>query len=426
MDGPSISEHWAEEYYRQQGDGRKTRGWKHVLRPAAIVAYTAVAGRVIAGPIALIVLFTTTNYFSDATVFIKADQSIFAFTERDASMAGGCLGCLGPCKIAILKYKVIENVAITAAPPFFSFTSLPPIESLYNFSSLSADELAFSDALDANGTLCQSSKNVWGTVPIVVTGTAQELLNIVKMAKLNLSPQMVRELELAIEYAEDCKTGWTMMSVVHLFQYPTSVGSTEFGQVPAVDTHVFPDYTECRPVVEITDELVGSKLALGTDGVDLLKTVPDQLKLFPYSFTSSLPYISRSADKSKTKNGSTSVVQPYFRAYYGGCRVRAVNTTGVYIEDACEISKHWLSYGLMVHSPDDIPLCTTGDICIHNYFNSLWESNHYIDHTVPNTVGMDLNTFRSRYGDRISISVLPGLVVAQMLTVGVTWTSVCQ
>ncbi|GMF33235.1 unnamed protein product [Phytophthora lilii] len=73
------------------------------------------------------------------------------------------------------------------------------------------------------------------------------------MANLNLSPQMVRELELVIERADDCVTGWTMVSVVRLFEYPTTAGSTELGQVPAVDTHVFPDYTECRPVMEIDD-----------------------------------------------------------------------------------------------------------------------------------------------------------------------------
>ncbi|KAK1943798.1 hypothetical protein P3T76_005194 [Phytophthora citrophthora] len=149
------------------------------------------------------------------------------------------------------------------------------------------------------------------------------------MANLNLAPQMVRELELVIQHAEECVSGWTMMSVVRLFQYPTTGG---FGQVPAVDTHIFPDYTECRPAVDI-DGLVGSKLALPTNGQDLLKVVPDQLTLFPYSFTSSLPKIFRisPADPSKTQNGATTVVQSLLRGYYGGCRVRAVNTTGVYI-----------------------------------------------------------------------------------------------
>ncbi|KAE9360388.1 hypothetical protein PR003_g210 [Phytophthora rubi] len=340
--GEVASAHWSAAYVNEQAQARKMQGWGSLLRPSAIAAYVAIAGRIVVGPIALLLLFAATGYLSDATVFIKADESIFAFTERDPSMAGGCTGCLGPCKIVMLKYKLIEEVAITSAPLLYFH----------------------------------------------LLGTAQELFNIIKMAKLNLSPQMMRELELAIELADECVTGWTMMSVVRLFQYPTAEGSTDFGQVPAVDTHVFPDYPECRPAVEITDELVGSKLALDTNGRDLLEVVPDELTLFPYSFTSSLPHIARSvpADKSKTKNGATSVVQTYLRAYYGGCRVRAVNTTGIYIEDTCEISNHWVCYGLMVHSPDDIPLCSTGDVCIHNFFNSLWEWQHYIDPKVNNRI----------------------------------------
>ncbi|OWZ08503.1 hypothetical protein PHMEG_00018943 [Phytophthora megakarya] len=409
---------WAEAYYQEQTQARKNRGWKSLLRPSAVAAYLAIAGRIVVGPLALLLLFFATGYLTDATVFIKADESIFAFTERDSSMAGGCTGCLGPCKIVMLKYKLLEDVAITSAPPFFTFTSLPPTESLYDFSSMSAEELAFAAELDKNGTLCQSSKNEWGTSPIVVTGTAQELLNIVHMAKLNLSPQMVRELELAIERADECVTGWTMMSVVRLFQCPATKGSTDFNQVPAVDTHIFPDYTECRPVVEVD---VGSKLAYNTNGEDVLAVVPDQLTLFPYSFTSSLPAMSRSApcDPTKTKNGDTTVVQSYLRAYYGGCRVRHVNTTGIYIEDTCEVSKHWEGYGLMVHSPDDIPLCSTGDVCIHNYFNSLWEWEHYVTADRPDRVGMNLNTFRSRYADTVALSVLPGVVVMQILLMGV-------
>lgn len=123
-DEKGSSAHWAEAYYQDQ---RKTQGWSSLCRPAAVAAYIAIAGRVIAGPLALILLFTSTAYLSDGTVFINADQSIFAFTERDPSMAGGCTGCLGPCKIAMLKYKLIENMAITSAPPFFIFTSLPQL-----------------------------------------------------------------------------------------------------------------------------------------------------------------------------------------------------------------------------------------------------------------------------------------------------------
>ncbi|RLN43982.1 hypothetical protein BBO99_00005739 [Phytophthora kernoviae] len=72
----------------------------------------------------------------------------------------------------------------------------------------------------------------------------------------------------------------------------------------------------------------------------------------------------------------------------------------------------------MAHSPDDVPLCSTGDVCIHNYYNSLWEWVNYIKADNPSRIGMNLNTFRSRYADTVAISVLPGIVVMQMLLMG--------
>ncbi|KAK1943799.1 hypothetical protein P3T76_005195 [Phytophthora citrophthora] len=151
-----TSTQWALTYYQEQAQARKTQSWGSLLRPSAIAAYISIIGRIIAGPVALLLLFAFTGYLTDATVFIKANHSIFAFTERDPSMAGGCTGCLGPCKIVMLKYKLLEDVAITSAPPFFTFTSLPPKVELYDFSPLSDEVLAFSAALDVNGTLCQA------------------------------------------------------------------------------------------------------------------------------------------------------------------------------------------------------------------------------------------------------------------------------
>ncbi|KAG2527851.1 hypothetical protein JM16_002992 [Phytophthora kernoviae] len=72
----------------------------------------------------------------------------------------------------------------------------------------------------------------------------------------------------------------------------------------------------------------------------------------------------------------------------------------------------------MAHSPDDVPLCSTGGVCIHNYYNSLWEWVNYIKADNPSRIGMNLNTFRSRYADTVAISVLPGIVVMQMLLMG--------
>ncbi|KAG3047412.1 hypothetical protein PI124_g24434 [Phytophthora idaei] len=184
-----------------------------------------------------------------------------------------------------------------------------------------------------------------------------------------------------------------MLSLTRLFQFPTKAGDSNFGKLSAVDISIFPDNTECRPVVTIG--LVGSKLAFSTGGEDLLSAVPDSLTMFPYSFTSSLPRVSRVVTASNTKYPATSVVQPLLRAYFGGCRVREVNTAGIFIED------------------------TTGDVCIHNYFNSLWEWVNYISEDRSDRNGMNVNSFRSRYADTVAINLLPGLVVGQVLLMGV-------
>ncbi|KUF99801.1 hypothetical protein AM588_10009731 [Phytophthora nicotianae] len=409
---------WATEYKNREG-GRKPRRWKALFHPSVLTACLAIAGRIIIGPIALLLLFTATNYFSGSSVLIKADKSFFAFTENDMTMAGGCTGCMGPCKIVLLKYSLFNGSAFVSSPVFNAFVALGPTEDLYDFSSLNPEALTLGQSLDDNGGICQSGTNDWGATHNVVTGTAQQILDVINTLGLSVAPQMVRELELSVGRTDGCDTRWSMLSLTRLFQFPTRAGDRNFGKLSAVDISIFPDYTECRPVVMVDDSLVGSKLALVTNGEDLVSVVPDSLTLFPYSFTSSLPHVSRAVPASNTKYPATSVVQPLLRAYFGGCRVRAVNTTGIYIEDTCEVSNHWESYGLMVHSPDDIPLCSTGDVCIHNYFNSLWEWVNYIPEDRPDRNGMNVNSFRSRYADTVAINLLPGLVVGQILLMGV-------
>ncbi|KAE9360932.1 hypothetical protein PF008_g1519 [Phytophthora fragariae] len=340
MDDPGSGEgkNWAVEYYHQQELVRSTQGWRTLLKPSVLGACLAVAGRILIGPLALLLLFCGTEFLSGGTVLIKADNSFFAFTENDLSMAGGCTGCLGPCKIVLLKYSLFNGSAFVNSPDFKAFVGLGPTESLYDFGVLSDEALALGEALDASGAICQSGNNEWGSATNVVTGTAQEVMNVIKMLNLSVAPQMMRELEVGIEQAEKCVTKWNMIGITRLFQYPTTAGDAKFAKIPAVDLNVFPDYTECRPVVANDDSLVGSKLALATNGEDLLSKVPEILTLFPYSFTSSLTPVSRVVSASNTNYGASTVLEPLLRAYYGACRVRAVNTTGVYIEDTCEIS----------------------------------------------------------------------------------------
>jgi hypothetical protein len=151
-------------------------------------------------------------------------------------------------------------------------------------------------------------------------------------------------------------------------QSTTGAPPRSWRQVPQQksETHRFPEFTECRPEVSVDD--TDSKFALATDGEDLLLTVPDVVTLFPNGLLSSMNEVPRVVPAANAKDGAASVVEPQLQAYYGGCQVCQANRTGVFIELACEISSHWATYGLMVQSPDDFPLCRTEDVCIHNYF----------------------------------------------------------
>ncbi|KAG6611096.1 putative transmembrane protein [Phytophthora cinnamomi] len=191
-------------------------------------------------------------------------------------------------------------------------------------------------------------------------------MNVINTMNLSIPPQQMQELELGVENADECVTTWSIMATARLFFFPTTFGSADFGKIPAVVVNVGPDYTECRPNVPVGEIAMDSKLAVGSGGKDLLTVVPEVLTLFPYSFTSSLAPISRVVAAGDTKYKADTVLEPLLQAYYGGCRVREVNTSGVYIEDTCTMSTHWEIYGLMVQSPDDVPLCSTSDVCIHN------------------------------------------------------------
>ncbi|EGZ13605.1 hypothetical protein PHYSODRAFT_335364 [Phytophthora sojae] len=195
----------------------------------------------------------------------------------------------------------------------------------------------------------------------------------------------MRELELGVEHADECVTSWCILAIVRLFYFTTAVGRAQFGKVT-----------------------IGSKLAFATDGNDLLSDVPDQ-----YARTVSR----RSSLQNKVRRYHNSGTGMH--AYYGGCRVREVNTTGVYVESSCEVSKHWESYGLMVQTPEDLPLCSTGSVCIRNYFNTQWEVISTISADNPNRTAIAHNSYRTRYADSVGISVLPGVVVMQILLMGV-------
>ncbi|KAG1705552.1 hypothetical protein DVH05_003240 [Phytophthora capsici] len=377
----------------------------------AVLAFVAVFGRVVVAPMLLLTVFGVTKYLTSGQMFIEAPDSYFAFSAEDAVMVGGCTNCQVGCRTAVFQMSLFEYKALMSKPLF---------ENLYTMSltnvSLSASAIGLADTMEKDGTMCMSGFDEWGSPVTTFKGAPKMIVDVVHTLNLSVMPQVLLEVETAIHTVVNCRTDWVLEAHLRLFKFPTTKASADFSAVSVADFTVFPERTECRPNVSNSD-IVGSKLALPTAGYDLLAVVPDILTLFPYSFNSSLPLVSRTIRA--TDESDVKVLQPLFHGYYGGCRVREVNTTGVYIEEDCVVNQHWVNYGLMVQAPDDLPVCTTGDVCVHNYYNSLWEFVTTVDHSAKDRLTMAINVFRSRYADRVKLSVLPGIVVAQMLIMGV-------
>ncbi|KAE9059467.1 hypothetical protein PF007_g30948, partial [Phytophthora fragariae] len=316
----------------------------------------------------------------------------------------------------LLQMNTFDHEALMSKPTFedlYTATS-------WDYSILSNEALALADRLEASGAICSGGVDEWGSPLSIITGTAEEVVEIIETLNLSVTPLELAEAKKGIETKDECITKWAVEGHLRLFRFQAVKNSIDYSSIPAADFNVYPEYADCRPAVN-NEGIVGEKLALATAGEDLVSVVPDILKLFPYSFDSSLPVISRTlATTSPTIYHVKAVNQSLFRGYYAGCRVRTVNTTGVYIEDACTINKHWQNYGLMLQAPDDIPACTTGSdsVCIHNYYNSLWEWVTGTDST-PGRALMKISVFRNRYADTVALSVLPGMVMVQMLLMGV-------
>ncbi|KAG1686710.1 hypothetical protein DVH05_005981 [Phytophthora capsici] len=407
---------WSISYYEQEKERRrKSERWYRQLRPASIGAYLAIWGRIVVAPLVLLYVFIFTSYLTTGTFLIEAKDSYFAFSEMDLVMSGGCTPCHVECKKVLHQMATFHHEALMSKPTFedlYTATS-------WDYSLIGPEGLALGARLEANGAICSGGVDEWGSPLSIITGEAQEIVEIIETFQLSIDPQQFLEAKKGVEFKHKCVTKWAIESHLRLFKFQAVKNSVDYSSIPAADFNVFPEYTECRPNVD-NKGIVEEKLALATGGEDMVLVVPDLLKLFPYSFVSSIPPVSRSvATSSPTVYTTKSVTQSLFRAYYSGCRVRTVNTTGIYVETACTLSKRWQNYGLMLQAPDDIPVCSTGSssICIHNYYNSLWEWVTGTDET-PGRALMKISVFRNRYADTVDLSVLPGMVVLQMLLMG--------
>ncbi|KAG2931657.1 hypothetical protein PC115_g6024 [Phytophthora cactorum] len=363
----------------------------------------------------MLLVFIFTDYLTTGTFLIEAKDSYFAFSEMDLVMSGGCTPCHIECKTVLHQMATFHHEALMSKPTFENLYTT----SSWDYSLIGPEGLALAARLKASGAICSGGVDEWGSPLSIITGEAEEIVEIIETLALSVSPEQILEARKGIELKDKCVTKWAVEGHLRLFKFQAVKNSVDYSSIPAADFNVFPEYTECRPEVPYQD-VVREKLALATGGEDPVLVVPDLLKLFPYGFTSSIQRVSRViATSSPTVYPAKSVTQSLFRAYYSGCRARTVNTTGIYVEDTCTLSKRWQNYGLMLQAPDDIPVCSTGtsSICIHNYYNSLWEWVTGTDGT-PGRALMKISVFRNRYADTAALSVLPGMVVLQILLMG--------
>ncbi|KAH7459410.1 uncharacterized protein KRP23_15212 [Phytophthora ramorum] len=411
---------WAAQYIAEKQRQQSSRNWRSALHPSVLQAVVAVSGRCLLAPLLLLALCGITNYFSSATFFIEAKDSYFAYSQLDSVMHGGCSGCICSCRKVLIQLSAFGTDAILSKPAYEDMQAIATADVANNdYSRLSPAALALADDLDANGAVCSTGTNDWGTPNVVLASGPDGVLSVINTLGLSLPPQMRRELEVAVERKELCVSRWNIGVLLRLHKFQSVKGSSEYSSVPVADINTFPHYTDCRPDIP-NEGIVGEKLVFATEGEDLLAVVPDILKLFPYEFTgSSLPPISRYITTKPTIYGLTTVTQPLFRSYYAGCRVRTVNTTGVYVEDTCTLLDHWRSYGLTLQAPDDLPVCSTGDVCVRNQYNSEWEYTDDLSTTDPTRLEQIISVFRSRYADTVELSVLPCVVVSQILLMGV-------
>ncbi|KAL4146535.1 hypothetical protein PRNP1_012399 [Phytophthora ramorum] len=390
-----------------------------MLRPIEISAAVAVIGRCVIAPLLLVLVFGATNYLSTAKFFIGPADSYFAYSQLDPVMHGGCSGCVCSCRKVLMQLSAFGSDAVLSKPTYEDLqASATEAVAAGDYSRLSPEALALADQLDANGAVCSTGVNDWGTPNVVLADGPEGVLAVITILKLSLSPQMLRELEVAVERKEECVSRWNIGILLRLFKFQNVKNSLDYSSVPVADVITFPHYTDCRPDI-LNDGIVGEKLVFETHGEDLLAVVPDILKLFPYQFTSSLPSTSRYIPAKNTIYGVKNVTQPLFKGYYAGCRVRVVNTTGVYVEDTCTLLKHWIPYGLMLQAPDDLPVCSSGGVCVRNQYNSEWEYTDDVNPTDPTRLDQIISVFRSRYADTVGLSILPGVVVVQILLMGI-------
>jgi hypothetical protein len=227
---------WSATYFEQQKALKGKQKLSSKLRPAAIGAAVAVFGRIVVMPIMLMIVFGVTGYLSDGTFLIEYKDSYFAYSQMDLVMSGGCTPCHTLCKKVMLQLDTFNNEALMSKPSFEDLYTV----TAWDYSVLTAEELALAERLEASGAICSGGVDEWGSPLSIITGTAAEVVEIIEMMDLSVSPLELAEAKKGIETKDECITRWAVEGHLRLFMFQAVKNSIDYSSIPAADFNVYP------------------------------------------------------------------------------------------------------------------------------------------------------------------------------------------
>ncbi|GMF34681.1 unnamed protein product [Phytophthora fragariaefolia] len=373
----------------------------------AIAVLVVMSLKVLVAPIILIAICVNSPYLQSPYVFRAASESYLGYEKLNSDVTYDCPTCGVTCKRSVLQLAQFKQDPMMGKPAFGTLRT--DTFDGYN-DTLSASAEALIEELDSSNAVCGDGYTDWKDSLIFISASPNLIVKAVQVLGLPVSNDMVAEVTAAV--AGTCTSRWTIEARLKTFMFQPIPHINEFSSILAADLTIFPESLDCRQKIANYDSSTILTRAFVSEGLDQTRNAPTTLRLFPYNFPCVINKDQRAVAPVSDAQSTDVVIQPMLRGYYGGCFVHLVNTSGIYIDENCEISTLWIDYGLMLQAPDDIPLCSTEGICVHNYYNSQWE---WVSTENGANIKMSYNTIRSRYADKVEMSVLPGIVVMQIL-----------
>jgi len=249
---------WASQWTQHRALHSATQASSRV---ADYLAATAVFGRCMLMPLLLLVVLIVTSYLTTTNFFIGPADSYFAYSQLDPVMHGGCSGCICSCRKVLMQLSAFGTDAVMSKPAYEDLQALATeAVAAGDYSRLTPEALALANQLDADAAVCSTGVNDWDTPNVVLASGPEGVLAVITTLGLSLSPQMLRELEVAVERREECVSRWNIGILLRLFKFQNVRNSLDYSSVPAADVITFPHYTDCRPDIP-NEGIVGEKLA---------------------------------------------------------------------------------------------------------------------------------------------------------------------